>query len=173
MSLADMGGIGNVFGTMIMFLFSNVGSILVLVLETLILYKACISYCGFRFIPIYGEYYFYQSLIPEKKTLNLAYVVLNVVQGVFTVIAISVSSVNTINDNVAAVFIILSIILILCAALVRFIVGLMIKFRLAERFGYDQFMGIFFQIVPVIGDIMMLVHIDQYNGGYDLDDETF
>ena len=51
--------------------------------------------------------------------------------------------------------------------------GLIIKFRLAERFGYDKFMGIFFQIVPVIGDIMMLAHMDQYNGGYGLDDEIF
>lgn len=146
------------------------------VIETIILYKLSVPLFGLRFVPIYGDYYFLKGVAPDKKKLSLIYVIckcfvsiLSVVFLLSFVVAI-ISLFGSDGSNPFLVWAFLSGILLLVFVIVCIVLSIKLNMSIAERFGFDRWLGLLF-LITLVRDICCLVKCDAYIYDEDFEDE--
>ncbi len=162
--------VSSMISSMMSSIISYSGTLLFLILETIILFKAQIPMYGLRFVPIYGEYYFFQSLVPDKRTYNIWHIILKCLKGVAAVvfafvcvfaIFASFSSSDNLAGIWAGVIIFLFVFFGLCIA--DLVIMILVRMELAERYAFNRYLGILFAFFPLINDICCLVNSARYN----------
>ena len=149
---------------------SNWGGVLFpLILETVILSQIRIPAYGLRFVPVYGEYYFYSRLVPEKERLNIVHIILKVL---FTISGLALlmsamfllgSYLLDVDSDMLTVILLISMGLAIPCMIADTIVLIFINMDLSERFSYGRYLGILFALFPLIRDICCLINNKKYN----------
>lgn len=151
-------------------IFGNVGSLIFLLIEMFILKNIGTQMYGLRFAPVYGQYFFFKSIVPEKKKLAFIYTILQVIVTIMAIVASvylvigligSLAGKNEIFEQFVFVFVTFSIL-----AVASFIIRLLLLLDAAEKFGYSKYLGILFAFIQIAGDICMLVNTNKYNNNY-------
>ena len=139
---------------------SMVSSLIPIILDIIILALMRCPLYGLRFIPVYGKYYFYKSLVPHKKGLAIARILISIIElilGTALLIYLLIclfSSIAGYDADMSTLFMCCNGYIFLWLA--SFIITLLLNFSLAERFEYDKLLGILFTIIPIVGTICMI-----------------
>ena len=169
---SNSSGLSDMISSLMSSFVSYSGVLLLLILETIILFKARIPMYGLRFVPIYGEYYFFQSLVPEKKIYNIWHIVLQCLKGVITIVfafvcvfAIFVSIGSSHDDDLVGIWTSVAVFFLIFFAvcIADLVIMILVRMELAERYAFNKYLGILFAFFPLINDICCLVNADRYN----------
>ena len=156
---------------------SNIGSIILVVLEMIILMRVHVPMYGLRFVPVYGEYFFYSKLLPDKKKLCLAFVLTQVIYMIifipvliylFFVALLDMWSGKGITSGLLGVFMVVFIIL----GIIGFVLKLLINLDL-ERFGFNRYLGIVFALIDLVRVICCIVKSDDFITAVQRDDGSY
>ncbi len=173
-------------------LVSMVSVLIILFLDAYILYSLSVPMYGLRFVPVYGDYYFYQNLIPDCKKFSIAHIVISCIYGVVVIVAVvtmffvylgdaAESTVYammddfgiaghhgavTISETDAFLFSILIVLLIVLfiMGLVDFVIRLVLNMHLSVAFGMNKYLGIVFTLFTLVGRVCYLVNSEKYVG---------
>lgn len=148
----------------------------IIVLDCIILAKLETPLFGLRCIPVYGQYFFFKNIIPEKRGLSITYIILNIISFMLMVVSLItgfitlLSGITNNGESFLANLGITSIILFavtLILGIVSFIMRIILYTKMAPKFGYGSGLGVIFGIIPLIGSICMLINAGQFSGDDD------
>lgn len=152
----------------ILYFFFNPASIIsyiLVILETVVLALIKAPMFGLRFVPIYGQYYFWKITAPYKKVFSILYIItaplFDLCMCLFIILIISalndseVAMSSTVSVALGGVVLIFIAVMLKIAA---FVFKILINLDAAENFLFNRYLGILFALIPVVGDICYIVN---------------
>ena len=125
---------------------SMISSLIPLILDVIILALMRCPLYGLRFVPIYGKYYFYKSLIPHKKALAILQIIfsfiISFVLVFYVVFLVAALFGGLVGYDIGMEHIIALTFIVIVLGIVSFIINLMLNFALAETLMFKNMMTI-------------------------------